>query len=56
MMNRINDGSMKITGVELPSFLYDESMYDPEEPDKGFLRGYLLLRVSCQYLPDLIDF
>lgn len=46
MTNRIKDGSVKITSVEWPSFLYDETMYDPKEKDKGFLRGFLLVRVS----------
>ena len=41
----LQEGALKVTGAEWPSFLYNETLYDPEEPDKGLLHGYLLVRV-----------
>jgi hypothetical protein len=45
MRAKFLDGTIKIVANDWPAFLYDESMYDPEEIDKGLLRGYFLLRV-----------
>jgi len=46
-VEQLKDGTVKIFTGDWPTFLYDEDIeYDPEEKDKGLLRGYLLLRVS----------
>jgi hypothetical protein len=45
MRAKFLDGTIKVVADDWPAFLYDESMYDPEEIDKGLLRGYFLLRV-----------
>ncbi|TCD61407.1 hypothetical protein EIP91_008511 [Steccherinum ochraceum] len=34
---------LQILADDYPSFLYDESLYDPEDPSQGLLRGYFLL-------------
>jgi len=39
------DGTIKIVAEDWPSFLYEQDLYDPNEIDKGLLRGYFLLRV-----------
>ena len=46
-MARVSDGSVQIRASEWPAFLYDHnSAFDPEDEEKGLLKGYLLLRVS----------
>ena len=42
----MQDGTIKVTAGDWPTFLYNEQEYDPKEKDKGLLRGYLLVRVS----------
>jgi hypothetical protein len=43
-MNKVRTRAIEITADELPTFLYDENMYE-EDPDVGLLRGQLLLKV-----------
>jgi len=50
MRARLLDGSIKVVADDWPNFLYDEDMYDPNELDKGLLRGYFLLRVRAFFL------
>jgi hypothetical protein len=44
-MKMLQEGALK----GLPTYLYDEGMYNPEEPDKGLLRGYIVVRV-CHFI------
>src|ERR671928_1677970 len=45
-MDRVGDGSIKITDEDLPSFLYESgTAYDRENEDIGLFRGFLLVRV-----------
>ena len=44
-MNKVRTRAIEIAADELPTFLYDENMYDEEDPDVGLLRGQLLLKV-----------
>jgi hypothetical protein len=46
MRAKFLDGTIKIVADDWPSFLYEEGVYDPNEIDKGLLRGHFLLRVS----------
>ncbi|KAG1729741.1 hypothetical protein EDD22DRAFT_788805, partial [Suillus occidentalis] len=41
----VKEGKIKITATKLPTFLYDESMFDPAKKSQGCLRGYYLKRV-----------
>jgi hypothetical protein len=45
MRAKFLDGSIEVVANDWPNFLYEESVYDPNEIDKGLLRGYFLLRV-----------
>lgn len=36
---------LQIVAEDFPTFLYDESLYDPEDLSKGLLRGPFLLAV-----------
>ena len=38
-------GDIGISGFDWPVFCYDESKYDPSNPNKGLLKGYVLLCV-----------
>ena len=50
-MARVSDGSVRIRASEWPSFLYDHNTaFDPEDEEKGLLKGYVLLRVSLLLL------
>lgn len=50
------NGKVKVIASEWPSFLYDQDLYNPEDKEIGFLKGYLLLRVRYFFLlPFLID-
>jgi len=44
-MEKVKEGQIKITATKLPTFLYDESMFDPAKKSQGCLRGYYLKRV-----------
>ncbi|KAG1760158.1 hypothetical protein EDD22DRAFT_955192 [Suillus occidentalis] len=44
-MEKVKEGQIKITAAKLPTFLYDESMFDPAKKSQGCLRGYYLKRV-----------
>jgi hypothetical protein len=45
-MDRVEDGTIRITDEDFPSFLYEnDSVYDPENEDAGLFRGFLLVRV-----------
>jgi hypothetical protein len=45
-MAKVNDGSLRIRASEWPFFLYYlKTRYDPDDEEKGLLRGYILLRV-----------
>ncbi|KAK0438852.1 uncharacterized protein EV420DRAFT_1651270 [Desarmillaria tabescens] len=39
------NGKVKVMASEWPSFLYDQTLYDPLDNEAGFMKGYLLLRV-----------
>ncbi|KAG2081110.1 hypothetical protein BD769DRAFT_1399276 [Suillus cothurnatus] len=41
-MEKVKEGQIKITATKLPTFLYDESMFDPAKKSQGCLRGYYL--------------
>jgi len=52
----MQEGRVKIGTGEWPAYLYDENqVYDPEEKDKGLLRGYLLVRVRSYFSLFLIS-
>jgi hypothetical protein len=40
------DGTIKVVADDWPAFLYEVGTYDPDELDKGLLRGHFLLRVG----------
>lgn len=45
-MDHVEDGSIRITDEDFPSFLYEsETFYDEGNEDIGLFRGYLLVRV-----------
>ncbi|KAG6835577.1 hypothetical protein H0H93_016837 [Arthromyces matolae] len=44
-MDSVSEGKLKPLTKHWPSFLYDTDEYDPKDPTKGFMRGFLLLRV-----------
>lgn len=58
ILKKLEDGRLEATATDWPSFLYDDSALDSENPDpntllwnetdieNGLLRGYFLLRVS----------
>jgi hypothetical protein len=47
-MTKVNDGTIRIRAAEWPAFLYDQKTeYDPENEEKGLLKGYVLVRVCC---------
>ncbi|KAH9984125.1 hypothetical protein BJV77DRAFT_216914 [Russula vinacea] len=44
-MTKVNDGTIRIRAAEWPAFLYDQKTeYDPENEEKGLLKGYVLVR------------
>lgn len=45
-MENVKDGWIKITAFNYASWMYDTEMYDPDEIDRGLLRGYFLRCVS----------
>ncbi|KAG1748378.1 uncharacterized protein EDB91DRAFT_1079352 [Suillus paluster] len=45
-MEKVKEGQIKITAVKLPTFLYDESMFDPTKKSQGCLWGYYLKRLE----------
>ena len=45
-MSALRDGSLKATAGNWPSFMYEEAEYDPQDLEKGLLRGYTVVRVS----------
>ncbi|KAJ7892272.1 hypothetical protein B0H14DRAFT_3688425 [Mycena olivaceomarginata] len=44
-LDRILNGNVEISNDELPSFLWAHGSFDPDNYDKGLLRGELLFRV-----------
>jgi len=44
--DEVANGTIPIVAEDWPTFLYEDNVYDPNELDKGLLRGYFLLRVS----------
>ncbi|KIK34551.1 hypothetical protein CY34DRAFT_97779, partial [Suillus luteus UH-Slu-Lm8-n1] len=44
-MDGVKEGRIRITASKLPSFIYDEAMYDGTRKSMGCLRGYYLKRV-----------
>jgi hypothetical protein len=45
-MDRVEDGTIRITDEDFPSFLYEnDSVYDAENEDIGLFRGFLLVHV-----------
>jgi len=56
-MDGVKEGRIRITASKLPSFIYDEAMYDGMRKSMGCLRGYYLKQVCficllCVYLYD----
>jgi hypothetical protein len=45
-IQRVKNATIKLTHVDLPTYLYEEGPYQSSEPDRGLLRGHCLLRVS----------
>ncbi|KAG6839305.1 hypothetical protein C0991_004023, partial [Blastosporella zonata] len=52
-MDRVSEGKYKPLTKHWPSFLYDTDEYDPNDPTKGFMRGFLLVRVYCHIFSGL---
>ncbi|GLB41608.1 hypothetical protein LshimejAT787_1002080 [Lyophyllum shimeji] len=44
-IEKLHDGRIQVTGDDLPSFLYPDGQYDPEDLDKGLMRGPLVVRI-----------
>ena len=49
---KIENGEFKVTADDWPAFMYESGVYDPDELDKGLLRGTYLLRVRDVYIPE----
>jgi hypothetical protein len=52
-MQQVSNGEIILTAIRsgLCSFLYDLDVFNPKNPDIGFLQGTFLLRVStCMYV------
>lgn len=45
---RVLDSDIAITGDAFPFFLYDSSVFDPDDAEVGLLRGETLIKVSLQ--------
>lgn len=41
---RVQEGRYRVTAGDYPAFLYDETIYEPDNPLAGLFRGYILLR------------
>ena len=50
MQAKFLDGSIWVIADDWPNFLYEEGAYDPNELNKGLLRGYFLLCVCSFFL------
>lgn len=49
-MERLKSGDIQIDDTDYPAFMYEKDIiYDPDEPEVGLFRGYLLVRV-CFFL------
>jgi hypothetical protein len=56
-MSQVEDGTIEITVIDLPSFLYETgTLYNHDNEMSGLFRGYLLVRVCFRFdffcLPD----
>jgi hypothetical protein len=50
-MERVEEGSVKITAGEFPAFMYASNIFfHPKKEYEGLFRGYLLVRVSLLFL------
>lgn len=54
-MKALREGSLKVTAGDWPTFMYNESKYNPEDKEKGLLRGYTVVRVST-IIPQYYNF
>ena len=44
-LQKLQDGRIVVTSQDLPTFLYENSKYDPIEMDSGLCRSGILVRV-----------
>lgn len=42
----LNTGILKIWGTDMPVFLYDDYMYNPDDPEDGLFKGPFLVCIS----------
>jgi hypothetical protein len=45
MLSKLQDGRIIFQPGDWSTCLYDEGQFDPENPDKGLMRGHYILRV-----------
>ncbi|THH07281.1 hypothetical protein EW146_g9367, partial [Bondarzewia mesenterica] len=45
VLQKLLDGQIQVTAADLPTFLYEGEDFDPNDPEKGLLRGELVVRV-----------
>lgn len=45
-MDAFNTGDLKMWGVDMPTFLYNDYTYNPEDPEEGLFQGPFLVCVS----------
>jgi hypothetical protein len=50
MLKKLEDGRITVSANDLPTFLYENSAYDPMDMEKGLCRSDILLRVSILLL------
>ena len=44
-MSKVEEGTIRIRASQWPAFLYDHTLFDPDNEESGLFKGYLLLRV-----------
>ncbi|THH19111.1 hypothetical protein EW146_g1981 [Bondarzewia mesenterica] len=45
VLQKLLDGQIQVTAADLPTFLYEGEDFDPDDLEKGLLRGELVVRV-----------
>ena len=47
MRHAFNNGDLQIRGVDMPTFLYKDYNYNPDDPEEGLFQGPFLVCVSA---------
>jgi hypothetical protein len=50
----LRNGTMMVTGLQWPIFLYQDYKYDTEEPWDGLLHSTLLIKVCPTHFSDVV--